>query len=278
MSDELVYDSRPELERPVLIAAFRGWNDGGQGASLAGAYLARAWAAREFATIDPGELLRLPGDAADRVARRRRDAPDRLAGEQFPARAASRRRARRDHHARASSRTCAGARSRELVTGVALAASRRARADARLAARRRAAHALGAGHRQRDRSEPDRRARAAAVALRGADGHRRRAARRVLARRPEVREPLGRGAALRVADPVAAGREGTRRPARRRCSVPTSTRAELDEAADVVHPAGERGGRDRRGDLRVRAGARAARRRARRRGRASRRATRSRPS
>jgi predicted ATP-grasp superfamily ATP-dependent carboligase len=53
MTDELVYESRPELERPVLIAAFRGWNDGGQGASLAGAYLARAWAAREFATIDP---------------------------------------------------------------------------------------------------------------------------------------------------------------------------------------------------------------------------------
>ena len=53
MTDELAYESHPELERPVLIAAFRGWNDGGQGASLAGAYLARAWAAREFATIDP---------------------------------------------------------------------------------------------------------------------------------------------------------------------------------------------------------------------------------
>src|ERR1044071_6522971 len=51
--DELHIESRPELERPVLIAAFRGWNDGGQGASLAGAYLARAWAAEEFATIDP---------------------------------------------------------------------------------------------------------------------------------------------------------------------------------------------------------------------------------
>jgi predicted ATP-grasp superfamily ATP-dependent carboligase len=50
---ELNYESRPKLERPVLIAAFRGWNDGGQGASLAGAYLARAWAAEEFATIDP---------------------------------------------------------------------------------------------------------------------------------------------------------------------------------------------------------------------------------
>jgi predicted ATP-grasp superfamily ATP-dependent carboligase len=53
MADELRITERPQLERPVLIAAFRGWNDGGQGASLAGAYLARAWAAVEFASIDP---------------------------------------------------------------------------------------------------------------------------------------------------------------------------------------------------------------------------------
>jgi len=52
MTDELRIDERPQLERPVLIAAFRGWNDGGQGASLAGAYLAQAWAAEEFASID----------------------------------------------------------------------------------------------------------------------------------------------------------------------------------------------------------------------------------
>jgi proteasome assembly chaperone (PAC2) family protein len=53
MTDELQFESRPELDRPVMIAAFRGWNDGGQGASLAGAYLARAWAATQFASIDP---------------------------------------------------------------------------------------------------------------------------------------------------------------------------------------------------------------------------------
>ena len=53
MTDELRIDSSPSLERPVMIAAFRGWNDGGQGASLAGAYIARAWAAVEFASIDP---------------------------------------------------------------------------------------------------------------------------------------------------------------------------------------------------------------------------------
>lgn len=44
---------RPELERPVLVAAFRGWNDGGQGATLAAGYLARLWGAEKFAEIDP---------------------------------------------------------------------------------------------------------------------------------------------------------------------------------------------------------------------------------
>ena len=41
------------LHAPVLIAAFRGWNDGGQGASLAGGYLAKTWGAERFADIDP---------------------------------------------------------------------------------------------------------------------------------------------------------------------------------------------------------------------------------
>jgi len=53
MPDELQIDSVPELERPVLIAAFRGWNDGAQGASLAGGYLAKTWNAQQFASIDP---------------------------------------------------------------------------------------------------------------------------------------------------------------------------------------------------------------------------------
>jgi proteasome assembly chaperone (PAC2) family protein len=50
---ELHVDRRPSLERPVLVAAFRGWNDGGQGASLAAGYLAKRWDARRFAEIDP---------------------------------------------------------------------------------------------------------------------------------------------------------------------------------------------------------------------------------
>ena len=51
--EELQVARRPALVRPVLIAAFRGWNDGGQGASLAAGYLAKAWDARRFAEIDP---------------------------------------------------------------------------------------------------------------------------------------------------------------------------------------------------------------------------------
>src|SRR6266540_2946062 len=50
---ELHVARRPSLERPVLIAAFRGWNDGGQGASLAAGFLAKAWDADRFAEIDP---------------------------------------------------------------------------------------------------------------------------------------------------------------------------------------------------------------------------------
>src|SRR6188508_2726123 len=57
MPDELRVSHRPELTRPVLITAFRGWNDGGQGASLAGGYLAKAWEAEQFADIDPEEFF-----------------------------------------------------------------------------------------------------------------------------------------------------------------------------------------------------------------------------
>lgn len=49
---ELIVSSRPELRSPVLIAAFRGWNDGGQGATLGGGYLAKQWGAESFAEID----------------------------------------------------------------------------------------------------------------------------------------------------------------------------------------------------------------------------------
>ncbi len=53
MAEELRIHERPSLERPVLVTAFRGWNDGGQGASLAAGYLARLWDADLIADVDP---------------------------------------------------------------------------------------------------------------------------------------------------------------------------------------------------------------------------------
>jgi proteasome assembly chaperone (PAC2) family protein len=53
MAEELRVADRPSLRAPVLISAFRGWNDGGQGASLAGGYLAKTWQSVRFAEIEP---------------------------------------------------------------------------------------------------------------------------------------------------------------------------------------------------------------------------------
>jgi predicted ATP-grasp superfamily ATP-dependent carboligase len=54
--DIVRWERRVHLRRPVLIAAFEGWNDAGDGASLAVGYLAEAWSARRFATVDPEEF------------------------------------------------------------------------------------------------------------------------------------------------------------------------------------------------------------------------------
>lgn len=48
---------RPELERPVLIAAFTGWNDAADAASLALATVAESWEARRFGGFDAEEFF-----------------------------------------------------------------------------------------------------------------------------------------------------------------------------------------------------------------------------
>ena len=53
MAGDLRVHRRPQLTRPVLIAAFRGWNDGAQAASLAAGYLAKTWEAERFAEANP---------------------------------------------------------------------------------------------------------------------------------------------------------------------------------------------------------------------------------
>jgi predicted ATP-grasp superfamily ATP-dependent carboligase len=57
VADELRITDKPVLDRPILVAAFRGWNDGGQGASLAAGYLARLWDADQIADVDPEEFF-----------------------------------------------------------------------------------------------------------------------------------------------------------------------------------------------------------------------------
>src|ERR671912_2463536 len=43
---------RPELEQPVLIAAFTGWNDAAEAASLAVNTLGEAWETKRFASFE----------------------------------------------------------------------------------------------------------------------------------------------------------------------------------------------------------------------------------
>ena len=53
----LRWERRPSLRQPALVAAFEGWNDAGNAASEAAAYLERAWGGSKFAVFDSEELF-----------------------------------------------------------------------------------------------------------------------------------------------------------------------------------------------------------------------------
>src|SRR5215510_5368658 len=53
----LRWGERPELERPVLIAAFEGWNDAGDAATAAVSFLHDEWNARIVADLDAEEFF-----------------------------------------------------------------------------------------------------------------------------------------------------------------------------------------------------------------------------
>jgi predicted ATP-grasp superfamily ATP-dependent carboligase len=55
--EHVAWTDHPRLRKPVLIAAFEGWNDAGEGATYAARYLARQWNARRFAVVDPEEFF-----------------------------------------------------------------------------------------------------------------------------------------------------------------------------------------------------------------------------
>jgi predicted ATP-grasp superfamily ATP-dependent carboligase len=56
MVDAITFVDRPQLRRPSLICAFRGWNDGGEAASTAATYLVERWKGRAIAYLDPEEF------------------------------------------------------------------------------------------------------------------------------------------------------------------------------------------------------------------------------
>ena len=54
MSD-LIWDRRPELRKPVMVCAFKGWNDAGEAASAALSFIHGSFDAEDVAQIDPEE-------------------------------------------------------------------------------------------------------------------------------------------------------------------------------------------------------------------------------
>ena len=54
--DQVRWDNHPKLRRPVMVAAFEGWNDAAESASAAIEYLGTSWNERVFASIDPEEF------------------------------------------------------------------------------------------------------------------------------------------------------------------------------------------------------------------------------
>ena len=55
--DYVHWHDRPKLKRPVLVAAFEGWNDAADAATSAARFLRDHWAARQFAEIEPEEFF-----------------------------------------------------------------------------------------------------------------------------------------------------------------------------------------------------------------------------
>ena len=56
MGQHLTITERPELNRPILLMAFEGWNDAADSASSAVAFLAESLEPKKYASIDPEEF------------------------------------------------------------------------------------------------------------------------------------------------------------------------------------------------------------------------------
>ena len=53
---DVIWQDRPELREPVMVCAFRGWNDAGEAASAAVSFINDHFESAEVARIDPEEF------------------------------------------------------------------------------------------------------------------------------------------------------------------------------------------------------------------------------
>ncbi|CAN5832698.1 PAC2 family protein [soil metagenome] len=54
--DHVRWSRRPTLRKPVVVAAFEGWNDAGDAATTAARWFSERWGGETFAVIDPEEF------------------------------------------------------------------------------------------------------------------------------------------------------------------------------------------------------------------------------
>jgi proteasome assembly chaperone (PAC2) family protein len=54
---DVIWSGRPTLRRPVMVCAFKGWNDAGEAASAAVTFIHESFEAENVATIDPEEFF-----------------------------------------------------------------------------------------------------------------------------------------------------------------------------------------------------------------------------
>jgi proteasome assembly chaperone (PAC2) family protein len=53
---DVIWSGRPNLRKPVMVCAFKGWNDAGEAASAAVAFIRESFDAKDVASIDPEEF------------------------------------------------------------------------------------------------------------------------------------------------------------------------------------------------------------------------------
>src|SRR5918999_6346036 len=54
---DVIWSGRPTLRSPVMVCAFKGWNDAGEAASAAVSFIRESFDAEDVASIDPEEYF-----------------------------------------------------------------------------------------------------------------------------------------------------------------------------------------------------------------------------